>query len=151
LTEEGRGVDDGIPLPGPRQSLCWRKGARWEVSHRLCREDCHRQSEYWLLVPISKKNHHPTKVGLDPNPPPQQPAVVVASNPATLMHNKKPHTLAGTGLICCSRVDDGILPAPCGPSGFPGRGVCPAQGRLMPPAFAAHSNLRLSWIRILPR
>ena len=108
MTEEGRGVDDGIPPPGPRQSLCWRKGARWEVSHRLCREDCHRQSEYWLLVPISKKNHHPTKVGLDPNPPPQQPAVVVASNPATLMHNKKPHTLAGTGLICCSRVVNGI-------------------------------------------
>ena len=26
------------------------------------------------------------------------------------------------------RVDDGILPAPCGPLGFPGRGVCPAQG-----------------------
>ena len=44
------------------------------------------------------------------NPPPQQPAVVVASNPATLMYNKKPHTLAGTGLICCSRVDDGIPP-----------------------------------------
>ena len=41
------------------------------------------------------------------NPPPEQPAVVVASNPATLMHNKKPHTLAGTGLICCSRVLQG--------------------------------------------
>ena len=39
-----RGVDDGIPPPGPRQSLCWRKGARREVSLRLCREDCHRQS-----------------------------------------------------------------------------------------------------------
>ena len=29
------------------------------------------------------------------------------SNPATLMHNKKPHTLAGTGLICCSRALQG--------------------------------------------
>lgn len=39
-----RGVDDGIPPPGPRQSLCWRKGARREVSLRLCRMNCHRQS-----------------------------------------------------------------------------------------------------------
>ena len=37
-------VDDGIPPLGPRQSLCCRKGARREVSLRLCREDCHRQS-----------------------------------------------------------------------------------------------------------
>ena len=36
-----------------------------------------------------------------------QPPVVVDSNPATLMHNKKPHTLAGTGLICCSRALQG--------------------------------------------
>ena len=39
-----RGVDDGIPPLGPRQSLCCRKGARREVSLRLSREDCHRQS-----------------------------------------------------------------------------------------------------------
>ena len=32
----------GFPL-GPRQSLCWRKGARREVSLRLCRMNCHRQ------------------------------------------------------------------------------------------------------------
>ena len=35
------------------------------------------------------------------------------------------------------RVDDGILPAPCGPLVFPGRGVCPAQGlvaRLLAPS-----------------
>ena len=38
-----RGVNDGIPPPGPRQSL-WCKGARREVSLRLCRMDCHRQS-----------------------------------------------------------------------------------------------------------
>ena len=43
MTEEGRGVDDGIPPLGPRLALLT-QGARWEVSHRLCRMDCHRQS-----------------------------------------------------------------------------------------------------------
>ena len=36
-------VDDGIPPLGPRQSLCYRKGARREVSLRLSRMNCHRQ------------------------------------------------------------------------------------------------------------
>ena len=33
----------------------------------------------------------------------------------------------------------GILPAPCGPAGFPPGGVPSAQGLLVPPALAAHS------------
>ena len=45
----------------------------------------------------------------------------------------------------------GFYPPPAALTGYPPRGVSAAQGRLMPQAFAAHSNLRLSWLRILPR
>ena len=127
-----RGVDDGIPPLGPRQSLCCRKGARREVSLRLSRMNCNRQ-----FIPTTtasgcrgfesrhandKKPRTLTGTGLfvqgwtmgfplwgrgrafavakvpagkcpcgsagriaTGNPPPLQPAVVVASNPATLM------------------------------------------------------------------
>ena len=43
LLKKPRRVDDGISPLGPRQSLCCRKGARREVSLRLCRMNCHRQ------------------------------------------------------------------------------------------------------------
>ena len=75
-------VDDGIPPLGARQSLCFRKGARREVSLRLSREDCHRQSS---------------------------PTTTCGCRGFESRHanDKKPHTLAGTGLICCSRVVNG--------------------------------------------
>ena len=48
------------------------------------------------------------------SPSPQQPPVVVASNPATLMHNKKPHTLAGTGLFVVQGWTMGFEPTTTG-------------------------------------
>ena len=43
----------------------------------------------------------------------------------------------------------GFYPLPAALSGYPPRGVSAAQGRLMPLAFAAHSALRSSCVRIL--
>jgi hypothetical protein len=45
----------------------------------------------------------------------------------------------------------GFYPPPAALAGYPPGGVPAAQGRLMPLAFAAHSNLRLPWLRIPPR
>ncbi len=70
-----RGVDDGIPPLGPRQSLCFRKGARREVSLRLSRMNCHRQ-----FIPTTT-------------------AGGCRGFESRHANDKKPHTLAGTGLL----------------------------------------------------
>ena len=68
-------VDDGIPPLGPRQSLCWRKGARREVSLRLCRMNCHRQ-----FIPTTT-------------------ASGCRGFESRHANEKKPRTLTGTGLF----------------------------------------------------
>lgn len=72
------------------------------------------------------------------NPPPLQPAVVVASNPATLMHNKKPHTLAGTGLFVVQGWTMGFEPTTTGTT------IRGSTAELRPPlvfALACGSNI----------
>ena len=74
LLKKPRRVDDGIPPLGPRQSLCSAK-----VPGGRC--------------PAGSAGR--TATG---SPSPQQPPVVVVSNPDTLITNK-PRTLSGTGLV----------------------------------------------------
>ena len=73
-----------FPPLGPRQSLCWRKGTRREVSLRLYRMDCHRQ-------PIPTTKFLPCGAH----------STIIAEEP------KKPRTFIRYG-ASCSRVDDGI-------------------------------------------
>ena len=73
LLKKPRRVDDGIPPLGPRPSLCYAK------------------------VPGGRYRAGSAGRTATSNPPPQQPPLVVGSNPDTLMTNK-PRTLSGTGL-----------------------------------------------------